>query len=140
METHVQPNRPPGQPPHIGDLLHRIVDDLKLIAKDEAELASAEVSRAAKSATADAAGVLLSGLVALIGLAFAGAAAVDALSPLIPQLWARLLIMGVVYIVVGAFVARGLAGRLSRDVVPDLAEPAAEAKETARDIERGLTH
>lgn len=137
MATSFEPTRPP---PHVGDALHRIFDDLKTIAKDEAELARIDIARSAKIAAADASALLLSAVVALIGLGFAAAAAVDALSPLIPPLWGRLLVMGAIYLVVGGIIARSFAGRLSRDVLPDLQEPIHEAKKTAREIERGLQH
>ena len=51
----------------VGDLLHRITDDVKLIAKDELELAKDELAHTAKTAAAESAIIVLGGIVALIG-------------------------------------------------------------------------
>ena len=104
----------------MGELLHRISDDVKTIARDEVELARHELERTAKVAAADAAVILLGGIVALIGLGLLCVVAVVALEPLIDPLWLRLLIMAVVYMAAGGTVAGAFAKRLKRDATPDL--------------------
>lgn len=140
MATQLQPPRPASPPPQIGDILHRIVDDLKVLAKDEVELARIEIEKSAKEAAADAAVILLSGMSALVGMAFVGGAIIAALGPVIPLLWIRCLVVAVLYLGGGALVGRYFAKKLSRDATPDLTTPVAEARETAEDIKQGLAH
>src|SRR4051812_3002439 len=96
----------PGQDgSQVGGLLHRITDDLKVLAKDELELAKGEMQTTAKTAAFEAAALILGGIVALIGLGLLCLAAVAALAPIIPALSLRLLLMAAVYMVVGGAVA-----------------------------------
>lgn len=121
----------------VGELLHRISDDMKTIARDEVELVRTEVERTTRAAATDAAVVLLGGIVALIGLGLLCLVAVVALAPVIPPLWLRLLLMSIVYLVVGGGVAAGFARRLGHER-PDLALPSREARETMDAIRSGL--
>lgn len=123
----------------IGDLLHRITDDIKVLAKDELELVKGEVQTTAKTAAFEAAIVVLGGIVALIGLGMLCAAAVAALAPLIPSLALRLLLMAAVYIVAGGVVAGGFAKRLGKDVKPDTTIASYEAKRTIAGAKEALT-
>lgn len=122
----------------VGELVHRITDDVKTIARDEVELARIELEKTAKTAAGDAAVVLLGGIVALIGLGLLCTVAVVALAPLIPALWLRLLIMAVVYLAVGGIVAGVFARRLGHDVKPDLDLPRREAQQTVDAVKGGL--
>lgn len=124
----------------IGDLLHRITDDLKVIAKDELELAKGEVQNTAKTAAVEAAVIVLGGIVALIGLGMACAAAVAGLEPLISSLALRLLLMAAIYIVIGGAVAGVFAKRLKKDIVPDTKIPAYEAKRTIAGVKNVLSN
>jgi len=142
MNTH-QSSQGPGQAPvesngRIGELLHRITDDVTTIARNEVDLARLEFERSAKAAAADAAVILLGGIVALIGLGLLCTVAVVALAPVIPPLWLRLLIMAIVYLAVGGGVAGVFAKRLSQDVRPDLDLPRREAAQTIDAIKHGL--
>jgi Putative Actinobacterial Holin-X, holin superfamily III len=122
----------------IGDLLHRITDDLKVIAKDELELAKGEITTHAKTAAFEAAVIVLGGIVALIGLGMLCAAAVAALAPVIPALSLRLLLMAAVYLVAGGIVAGVFAKKLKKDVVPDTTVAAYEAKRTIAGVKNTL--
>jgi len=124
----------------VGDLLHRITDDLKVLAKDELELAKGEVASTAKTAAFEAAVIVLGGIVALIGLGMLCAAAVAALEPVIPALSLRLLLMAAIYIVAGGVVAGGFAKRLKKDIVPDTTVAAYEAKRTIAGVAHTLKH
>lgn len=123
----------------VGDLLHRITDDMKTIAKGELELAKGEVQVTAKTAAFEAAIIVLGGIVALIGLGMLCASAVAALEPLIGSLALRLLLMAFVYLVVGAIVAGIFAKRLKKGVVPDTAVAGYEAKRTVQGVKHALT-
>lgn len=114
----------------IGDLVHRITDDVKVLAKNEVELAKGELQSSAKTAAVESAVIVLAGIVALIGLGMLCATAVAALSGLIPPLWARLLIMAIIYLIVGGVVAGIFAKRLKRDAKPDVTVPKFEAQRT----------
>lgn len=124
----------------VGDLLHRISDDMKTIAKGELELAKGEVQSTAKTAAFEAAIIVLGGIVALIGLGMLCASAVAALEPVISSLALRLLLMALVYLVLGTIVAGIFAKRLKKDVVPDTTVPAYEAKRTIEGAKHALTN
>jgi hypothetical protein len=125
---------------HVGKLLHRVVDDVKTIAKDELELAKGELEITAKKAAGEAAVIVLGGIVALIGLGMLCAAAVAALEPLIPALSLRLLLMAVIYLVAGGVVAGIFAKKLMVDVKPDMSVPSYEAKRTIAGVKDTLQH
>ena len=124
----------------IGDLLHRITDDVKTIAKDEIELAKTEITHTARKAAADAAVIVLGGIVALIGFGMLCAAAVAALEPVIHALSLRLLLMAFVYLIGGGIVAGVFAKRFGGDAKPDLAVPGYEAKRTVAGVKSALSH
>jgi hypothetical protein len=112
------------------ELLRRITDDLRTIARDEVELVGGELARVAKRTAAEAAMVLFGGIVALIGLAMLCVAAVVALEPVISSLALRLVLMAIVYVVFGAVLATTFGMRLRRDIVPNFQVPIYEAKST----------
>ena len=123
----------------VGDLLHRITDDIKVLAKDELELVKGEVAHTAKTTAFEAAVIVLGGIVALIGLGMLCAAAVAALAPVIPSLALRLLLMAAVYLVVGGVVAGSFAKRLGKDIKPELGVAAYEAQRTIKGVKATLT-
>ncbi len=136
-----KPSNATGEPPaapNIGDLLHRITDDVKTIASNEVELAKLELTRAAKKSIKDTAGVLFGAIVALIGLSLLAVVAVVALEPMIPQLWQRLLIMSIVYLGTGGGIAAVFGKKLGSDIKPNLELPAREAQQTVEAIKEGL--
>jgi hypothetical protein len=122
----------------VGDLLHRITDDIKVLAKDELELVKGEVAHTAKTAAFEAAVIVLGGIVALIGLGMLCAAAVAALGAVIPSLALRLLLMAAVYLVVGGVVAGTFAKRLSKDIKPELGVAGYEAQRTIQGVKATL--
>jgi hypothetical protein len=122
-----------------GELLHRIADDVKTIARDEVELVGQELGRTVRRAANDAAIVVLGGIVALIGFGLLCVAAVVALSPVIGSLALRLVVMAVVYLAIGGAIAGSLAAKLKRDAVPNLSLAAEEARRTIDDVKRGLS-
>ncbi len=124
----------------VGDLLHRIGDDIKVLAKDELELVKDEVTQTAKTAACEAAVIVLGGIVALIGLGMLCVAAVAALEPLIASLALRLLLMAAVYLVLGGVVAASFAKRLSKDIKPDTTLPGYEAKRTIAGVKATLAN
>lgn len=137
MGTAINPSESTSR---VGDLIHRITDDVKLIAKDELELAKTELAHTARAAAIESAVIVLGGIVALIGFGMLCATAVAALEGAIPPLWARLLIMAGIYLVAGAIIAGVFAKRLKKDIKPDLTVPAYEAKRTIAGVKDTLAH
>lgn len=123
----------------VGELLHRITDDLKTLAKDELELAKDELQSSAKTAAFEGAAIVLGGVVALIGLGMLCVTAVAALGGWISALWLRLLIMAIIYMIAGAIVAGIFAKRLKTDAAPDATVPRYEAKATLSGIKQSLS-
>jgi hypothetical protein len=114
----------------VGELLHHITDDVKTIARAEIELVRGELSQSAKTAITEASVALLGAMVGLIGLGMLCVAAVVAMAPVIPQLWARLLIFAGVYLVIGGGVAAAFGRRISTDAAPNVEVAKYEAKRT----------
>ncbi len=124
----------------LGGLIHRITDDVKTIARDEIELAKNELAKSAKIAATESAAIVLGGIVALIGFGMLCATAVAALEGVIPALWARLLIMAVIYLVAGGAIAAVFAKKLKHDIKPDMTVPGYQAKRTVAGIKDTLAH
>jgi cell division ATPase FtsA len=122
----------------VGELVHRITDDVKLIARDELELVRDELKESARNAAIDAAVALLGGIVGLIGMGMLCATAVVALAPVIPALWLRLLIMSIVYLVSGGAVATAFGLKLKNDAVPNLGVAKYEGKRTLAGLKETL--
>src|SRR3954468_23740830 len=112
----IQVNQPAESNGRVGDLLHRMTDDVKMMAKDEIELAKGEIAVHAKTAAGEAAVIVLGGVVALIGFGMFCVAAVVALEPLIHSLALRLLLMAFVYLIGGGIVAGVFARKLGHDI------------------------
>jgi hypothetical protein len=124
----------------VGEILHRVTDDVKTIAKDEVELARLELERSARSAATDAGAAMLGGFVALIGLGLLCVSAVDALEPVISPLWLRLLLMAGVYLVAGGILAGVFARRLKRQVPPDMSRVTDQARRTVDAVREQITN
>ena len=123
----------------VGELLHRITDDVKTIAHDEIELVKTELSHTARVAAVDAAVILLAGIVALIGVGMLCVTVVVALAPVISSLALRLLLMAVVYLIIGGAVAASVGARLKRDIMPDLKVASYEAKTTVANVKEAVS-
>lgn len=130
--------RPGGN--DVGTLLRRISDDLRAIARDEGALGRAELGRTMRAIAAEAAAIVLGGVVALLGFALLCLAVVPALEPLIEPLWLRLVVVAGLYIAIGCGVAAWFAKRLQRDAKPRFDEVTREAKRTIQTIREGLRH
>lgn len=125
---------------NIPTLLRGVVDDLKVIAQNEAQLAKMEINRSLKRAAANTGAIVLGAVVALIGLGLLCVSAVVALDELIPSLAVRLVLMAGVYLILGGAVAALFAKRLKTEAMPDLSVPKYEAKSTVKNLEEAVTH
>jgi hypothetical protein len=122
----------------VGELLHRISDDIKVIARDELELVKGELGHTAKVAAGESAAIVLGGEVALIGLGMLCSAAVVALGAVIPSLALRLVIMAFAYLIIGGAIAVIFLKRLRRDIIPDTSVAGYEAKRTVAGVKHTL--
>jgi hypothetical protein len=130
----------PLQEEGVGSLVRRAMADLKVITRDEAELVRLELSQSLKRAAGEAAAIVLGGIVALIGFALLCGSAVAAMAPVIPALWARMLIMAAVYLVVGSVLAAGIAARMRREMPPTPTLARQEAEKTIHRVREELQH
>jgi hypothetical protein len=120
------------------ELIQKITDDVKTIARGEVELVTTEIKRVAKTAATEAAVVLFGGIVTLIGFGLLCVAAVVALEPLIHSLAIRLVLMAIVYGALGGVLAGSFAMKLRRDVKPDLAIPGHEARSAIAGVKEAI--
>jgi membrane protein len=118
--------------PAITDLARRVGDDLSTLAKDHFELARIELTAGAKRAMTDGGAILLSGIVALIGLAMLCTTLVVAVEPVLPALWLRLLLGSILYIAVGGVLCLIFIRKLGGDGTMALKQSRVEAKETVK--------
>ncbi|MDX2092066.1 MAG: phage holin family protein [Kofleriaceae bacterium] len=126
--------------PGVGELLHRITDDMKALASDEVELARVELSTNMRNAVADVSVIALGAVVGLIGLGLLCTVAVVALAPVISSLALRLLLMSGVYFAISGILVAVFAKKLKRGASNALKLPVQEAKETVAGVKDALTH
>lgn len=128
-----------GATSSLGEVMRRIGDDVKTIASDELQLAKIELTRGMRVAAADAAAIVLGGVVALVGFGMLCVTVVVALEAVIPPLWLRMIIMAVFYLVTGGTVAAIFARKLKQDANPIASDTYVEARATVENIKRGLS-
>ena len=139
MDNAIRPTPPPSTTPRdVGRLIDGIGRDVRTIAVDEIELARGKLADFMERLIAKATAAVLGATVALIGLAMLCVVVVLVLAPVIPPLWARMLLMSIVYIVAGGTAAYVYAKRTARG--PDLKQPIAHVKATVTAVTRGLEH
>lgn len=126
------------EPPAIGELIKHIGDDVKTIATSELELGRRTMAGYVDKTLAKASAVILGAFVALVGLAMLCVVVVLALQPVISQLWLRLLLMAIVYVVVGGGASIIYARRVLSG--PDLDNEVDEVGQTFDAIKAGLSH
>lgn len=124
----------------IPELVHRISDDFKIIARDEIELVRQELHDSAHAAAKDSAAALLGAMVGLIGIGMLCVTVVVALAPVIPALWLRLLIMSIVYLVIGGGVATAFGIKLKHDAMPKLGVAKYEGRRAIAGIKETLAN
>lgn len=102
----------------LGELFSELVQETQTLIREEVALAQAEVSRKVSFLSRDAAVLAVAGVVGLVAFEAIIAAAIIALSLVLPA-WASALIVGVVLGIVGYVLARrGLNDIKRRGVVP----------------------
>ncbi|MGE2733388.1 phage holin family protein [Mycolicibacterium vaccae] len=115
--------------PSVGELMTQLSAQTSRLVRDEMKLAQKELQESVKHAGVGAGLIGAAGLLAVLGLATLIAAAVAALSLVLP-VWAAAVIVAVVL-----FVAAGIAALVSKKQVEQVPPPATESAESVkRDI------
>ncbi|MHB1293695.1 MAG: phage holin family protein [Anaerolineae bacterium] len=117
----------------LGELFRDLLDDTRLLVRQEIELARTEMSQKLSQYAKDIAYIGIAGAVAYVGFMAIVAAAIIGLGAVIPM-WLSALAVGVVLALVGyLFARRGMNGMKSRRLVPEqTVESLKEDKEWAQ--------
>jgi uncharacterized membrane protein YqjE len=112
--------RGPAAEPQIGDLFRQLAQDSATLVRQEMALAKAELRENVKSVARDTAKIAVGAVVAAVGVLVMVAFLVLLLGDVIGKYWAGALIVGVLLVAVGAFLAMGGMKRLKKDsITPD---------------------
>jgi hypothetical protein len=116
----------PAADASIGELMGQLSAQTSRLVRDEMRLAQREFQQSVKHAGVGAGLISAAGLLAVIGLMTLVAAAVAALSLVLP-VWAAAVIVAVVL-----FIAAGIAALFSRKQAEEIAPPVAESAESLK--------
>jgi uncharacterized membrane protein YqjE len=105
----------PGPDPSLGELFKQLAQDSATLVKQEVTLAKAEMRENLRSAGKDAAMIAVGGGLLLVGLLVLTAFLVAALGDALDNYWLSALIVGVLYVGVGAVLAKKYLGNLKKD-------------------------
>jgi uncharacterized membrane protein YqjE len=111
-------DRPPGGPgsePSLGDLFKQLAQDSATLVKQEVALAKVEMRENLRSAGKDAAMIAVGGGLLLVGLLVLTGFLVAALGDLLDNYWLGALIVGLLFAVIGAVLAKKNLENLKRD-------------------------
>ncbi|MFL5576555.1 MAG: phage holin family protein [Gemmatimonadaceae bacterium] len=138
-------NAAAGAEPSLGELFRRLTTDTGELVRQEVSLAKVEIRETGATLARDgtkvgiALGLALAGVLALVAFL------IVALGDLFDNYWLAALLVGVVFLAVGAILTRSAVNDIKRrGLAPDqtvgtLREDAAWAKEEAREVKRELT-
>lgn len=123
------------------ELVALLVQDVTELTRCELALAKVEVEHRLRKAAVSLAASVLGATVALFGLAMLCATAVVALAPIIPALWARMLLVSVIYLLFGSVAAFVFLLQLRRSAAKVSAPRALhEARETLAAVGAEVKH
>jgi uncharacterized membrane protein YqjE len=109
-----------GNEPGLGDLLKQLAQDSATLVRQEMALARAEMKENLRATARQAAMVAVGGLVALVGVLVLIAFLVTAISDALDEPWAGPLIVGGIFLLVGALLAMRAMKALKREsLAPD---------------------
>jgi len=106
---------PLGDEPSLGDLVKQLAQDSATLVRQEMALAKAEMRENLRSYTKDVAMIVVGGVLALIGVLVLIAFLVVALGDALDNYWLGALIVGVLFMAVGAFLAKKNMNNLKHD-------------------------
>ena len=108
---------PAGAEPSLGDLFRQLADDSATQIRQEVALAKTEMRENVKHAARDASMIAVGGVVAAIGALVLVAFLVMIVGKALGAPWAGALVVGLLFVVVGAVIARGAAKHLKHDTL-----------------------
>jgi hypothetical protein len=118
-------------------LVERLIDLLSKLFTERVALARGELQESARRAGRRASLGLAGALLCAVGLAFLGAAAVDALAPLVKSVWLRCLLVSLPFVASGAWlISRAGSDRLA-GAAPDDRDHDREQRQHQEDVRPG---
>ena len=106
-----------GPEPGLGDLFRQLAQDSATLVRQEVALAKAEIRDNVKSVARDGAKVAIGGFLALIGALVLTAFLVLLVGDALDEYWLGALIVGALFVIVGAVLAMGALKSLKRDTI-----------------------
>ena len=103
--------------PALGDLFRQLAQDSATLVRQEMALAKAELRENVKSVARDTAKIAVGAVLAAVGALVMVAFLVLLLGDALGEYWAGALIVGVLFVAIGAFLAMGAMKRLKKDTL-----------------------
>jgi uncharacterized membrane protein YqjE len=141
----IPPEPTVGAEPPFGELVKRLTTDTSELIRQEMNLAKVEMREAAATLARDATKVGLAVGLALAGVLALGAFAIVGLGDLFNNYWLAALIVGVLFLAVGGYLAKNAINDVKRrgvkpqQTVETLREDASWVKQEGRELKRELT-
>jgi uncharacterized membrane protein YqjE len=104
-----------GAEPALGDLFRQLAQDSATLVRQEVALAKAELRENVKSVARDTAKIAVGAVLAAVGALVMVAFLVLLLGDVVGRYWAGALIVGVLFVGIGAILAMGAMKRLKED-------------------------
>ena len=112
--------RPAAAEPQLGDLFRQLAQDSATLVRQEMALAKVELRENVKSVARDTAKIAVGAILAAVGALVMVAFLVLLLGDAVGKYWAGALIVGVLFLAIGGFLAMGAMKRLKKDsITPD---------------------
>jgi uncharacterized membrane protein YqjE len=109
-----------GAEPALGDLFRQLAQDSATLVRQEVALAKAELRENVKSVARDTAKIAVGAVLAAVGALVMVAFLVLLLGDVVGKYWAGALIVGILFVGIGAILAMGAMKRLKKDTLaPD---------------------
>ena len=109
-----------GAEPALGDLFRQLAQDSATLVRQEMALAKAELRENVKSVARDTAKIAVGAVLAAVGALVMVAFLVLLLGDVVGKYWAGALIVGILFVGIGAILAMGAMKRLKKDTLaPD---------------------
>lgn len=112
--------RPSAAEPQLGDLFRQLAQDSATLVRQEMALAKVELRENVKSVARDTAKIAVGAVVAAVGALVLVLFLVLLLGDALGKYWLGALIVGVLFVAIGGFLAMGAMKRLKKDsITPD---------------------
>jgi uncharacterized membrane protein YqjE len=141
----VAPEAIPSGEPSLGELFKRLSSDTSELIRQEMSLAKVEMRQAGATLARDATKIGVAVGFALAGVLALGAFAIVGLGDLFNNYWLAALIVGVLFLAIGGYLARNALddvkqrGLKPQKTVETLREDASWVKQEGRELKRELT-